>query len=109
MYDYKLTENFRSDCQDVRDRGKTDYERVKKLVDTMRLNPFHNSTVLKGKSFNAKRRRRVGDLRVIYAVCHECKQTGHDVRQQCEWCSPELDKTIIFFNVGDRDDIYQQY
>lgn len=109
MYDVRLSEDFVKDCADIRKRGRTDVERVRKALYSMKADPIRNSKFLSSSSdLRGKRSKRIGDIRMIYAVCHECHDNRHMTYNNCGIC-PEIKdlNTVIMFGVKDRKEVYE--
>jgi mRNA-degrading endonuclease RelE of RelBE toxin-antitoxin system len=49
---------------------------------------------------------RVGDYRLIYAYCQDCKKHKHQNHNMCYGCSTKADNALIFFDVIHRSNDY---
>jgi len=57
--------------------------------------------ILKGKY-----RIRVGDYRLIYAYCEDCKKHNYQIYNKCYECSTKSDDTLVLFDVIHRSNDY---
>lgn len=107
MYQVLLTDDFRDDCANVPKRGRTDYDRVKSAVYSMKSQPISGSKFLTG-NLKGKRSKRIGNIRMVFAVCHECHNNGHLMYNGCAICPEITDlNTVIMFAVKDRKEVYE--
>ena len=67
-------------------------------VEEMRNDPIRNSIEL-NYDLKGKRRVRIGDYRLIYAVCLDCRQKGYTKFNQCYDCKSHNDNSIVYFDV----------
>jgi len=67
-------------------------------IEDMKQDPYRNSIELIYE-LKGKRRVRIGDYRLIYAVCEECRKRGYIQFNQCYNCESKEDNSIIFFDI----------
>lgn len=101
-------EGFRRDLKRYAGLSK----QIKRRVDHILQNSYHNSELLTKKAVDlrGKRSARVTrNFRIIYTVCEECINRGFKKKgyNDCPDCSKtEPDNEMIFFLVGPREKIY---
>lgn len=56
-----------------------------------------------------KRKTRVGDYRIIFMICGECRsqQLERFMKTKCQFCDQVHDETVVFFAMGRRSTIYK--
>lgn len=74
-------------------------------IEEMRENPFRNSIEL-DYELKGKRRIKVGDYRLIYAVCSDCRKKGYEKINQCYDCKLKGEDAMVFFDVFHRSKGY---
>lgn len=77
-------------------------EKLKQFQD----NPEHFSTFLKGPLAGKRKVRVKKDLRVVLAICRECRQFGHRDKNNCADCCEHGDNDVIIFNIGTHKEVY---
>lgn len=80
-------------------------KRVEKAIPELSLDPYRKSESLKGE-LRGKRKMRVGDCRVIFSICEECRKLGYTRINRCIDCESQTDDTIKFFNIELRPRAY---
>ena len=106
VYEPRFTKQFEKIISSTK---KKDIERVRAAktgVDKILEHPELNDGPLKGP-LPGKRKLRVGDFRIVFAMCAECRQTGHTQANDCEFCNETDDRTIVFFDVDLRQKVYE--
>jgi mRNA-degrading endonuclease RelE of RelBE toxin-antitoxin system len=81
-------------------------ERVDKAVREIASNPYA-SELLK-IALKGKRNYRIGDYRVIFAVCEECRRENWVELNGCSDCKKHGRNDFILFDAGHRGSIYQE-
>ncbi|MBU1172736.1 MAG: hypothetical protein KKD44_24520 [Proteobacteria bacterium] len=81
---------------------------IKKRVDRVLKNPYHNTEFLGDVSgklnlIGCRSARIDRNFRIIFVICEECRNI-----QDCEFCFCEelQDKTVVFLTVGPHDKAY---
>lgn len=64
----------------------------------MRNDPLRNSIEL-GGDFKGKHRVRVGDYRLIYEPCDDCRKKGYEENNKCFGCDSMPSNAIVYFDV----------
>lgn len=72
--------------------------RIQRAVDEILDIPKRNSRFGKGQ-WRGKRERRVGDLRIMYSHCEECRQKGHTIYNNCPDCDSTPDDVGTFYTI----------
>ena len=49
--------------------------------------------------WRGKRKKRVGDDRITFVVCKQCRDLGHQGFNQCSDCDDTPDETVIFVSI----------
>lgn len=86
-------------------------KRIESVINRILENPksslSHHLKKERGIDLRGKRRRHVsGTYVIIYAVCDECIELGHQKLNQCSICNGTPKKRVIFFSIGHWDSIY---
>jgi len=98
------TENFEKRLGKI---DNVNQERIlKDIQNKLVVNPVHNTKFLQGSMFKGKRSFRVGDYRVIFTICGECKKLGHNRHNGCEGKN-HPDNQIILWDVEHRKEDYK--
>jgi len=81
-------------------------ELIRTKLNQFQENPQHFSTFLRG-SLRGKRKIKVrGDLRIILAICGECRELGQTKVNKCIDCDSHSDDDVILFNIGTHKEVY---
>jgi len=72
--------------------------RIKQAVDEILEMPQRNSKFAQHQ-WRGKRERRIGDLRIMYSYCKECRQNGHTTYNNCLDCEDTPDDTGTFYDI----------
>jgi mRNA-degrading endonuclease RelE of RelBE toxin-antitoxin system len=67
--------------------------------------PYRAKEFLKGE-FRGKRKYRRGRMRIIFAVCEECRRLNHRRFNQCADCDEMPNRAIKLFELGFRGAVY---
>ena len=107
MYDAFFSDDFVDHFKKLTKKDETLKERLQSRIEEMKTekprNPIEYVADLKGKW-----KMRVGDYRMIYAYCEDCKQKRHERLNQCLDCSAKNDNVIVFFDVLHRSKAYDE-
>ena len=106
MYEPRFTKQFEKIINSTK---KKDIERVRTAkagVDKILHHPELNDGPLRG-DLAGKRKLRLGNFRIVFAMCGECRQTEHIQANDCEFCDETNDRTIVFFDVDLRRKAYE--
>lgn len=101
------TEAFHQKMARFKRRNGEEAERIDKRILDLRIDPYHNTIVLHdpAKPF---RRVRVGDRRLFYQYCKDCRLRGVEEKTGCDDCEDTDDETIKLFDFDDRDNVYDK-
>jgi len=80
-------------------------KRIMNEVEEMKNDPYRNSIEL-DYDLKGKRRVKVGDYRLIYAVCEDCRKKGFTRFNQCYECKSHGDDSLIYFDLIHRSQGY---
>lgn len=78
----------------------------KAIVEILFVKPY--ATKILTENLKGKRSLRVGDYRVIIAICEECKRLNYVELNGCRGCKKHGRNDIIMFTCGHRDEVYEQ-
>jgi mRNA-degrading endonuclease RelE of RelBE toxin-antitoxin system len=85
---------------------------VQRLLDNaireILFNRPYSSKVLKGK-LKGKRSLRVGNYRIIFAICEECRKENYVQLIGCKDCKKHGRNDVIMFTCGPRSKVYEEY
>jgi mRNA-degrading endonuclease RelE of RelBE toxin-antitoxin system len=105
IYDALFSDDFRKECAYMRKKDRENHDRIRKAVLAIREEPYHNSAPLTA-GLLGKRKKYAGKMRIIYAVCEECRRLDHVSLNGCVGCDAIPDLNVIFFKVGLRKNVY---
>lgn len=92
-------------ARQLADLPRRESDRIsKKLVD-LESTPLRNTTLLY-PPFRGRRRFRVGDYRVIFTICEECRKDGFQEDVGCGGCPGTPDRTVTLRAVRIRGNAY---
>lgn len=77
----------------------------KAIQEVLFLRPYESKRLV-SPEFRGKRSLRKGDLRIIFAVCEECRALGEVHINNCENCNEHRTSDVIIFVCGHRKHIY---
>lgn len=105
MYVPFFSDDFKKHLEKLTKRDIVLKKRVADQIEEMKNDPFRNSIEL-DYELKGKRRIRVGDYRLIYAVCIDCRKKGYTKFNQCYECESKNDNAIVFFDIIHRSKGY---
>ena len=92
--------------KDLRKLGKTP---IRPLVEQgtkkLQVNPYHNTYHLEGP-FSYYRVLRIGDYRLYFAACQECRALGQQSLFGCTDCSEKKNNSVVQFRMRHRSIAY---
>jgi mRNA-degrading endonuclease RelE of RelBE toxin-antitoxin system len=100
-----FSDDFKKHLEKLTRRDNVLNKRIINQIEDMKNDPYRNSIEL-SYELKGKRRVKVGDYRLIYAVCSDCRKKGYVKFNQCYDCKSKDDNTIIFFDVFHRSKGY---
>lgn len=97
-YECIYSSTFDKNLRKLKKKEKVAYHAIKKAIDKLRADPYHNTKLLHG-DLKGKRNIYVGKggLRILFAVCEECRKTGCQGLNGCADCHNYPPNTIFFF------------
>lgn len=98
LYDAKYSTVFENQIHDLERKDKIRAKRIREEIEEIRADPFRRIDFGKGR-YRGKRKRRVGDDRLIFAVCKQCREAGHRAMNGCSMCDELKDETVFFFTI----------
>lgn len=105
MYVPFFSEDFKKHLEKLTKRDNILENRITNQIEDMKTDPFRNSIELTHE-LKGKRRVKVGDYRLVYAVCEECRKKGYENFNGCYDCESKPVNSIIFFDVFHRSKGY---
>ena len=106
VYEPRFTKQFEKTINSTKKKHNERVRAAKAGVDKILHHPELNDGPLRGP-LAGKRKLRLGNFRIIFAMCAECRQTGHVQANDCEFCNETDDRTIVFFDVDLRRKVYE--
>jgi mRNA-degrading endonuclease RelE of RelBE toxin-antitoxin system len=107
LYEANLSDDFKENFRKLTKKDGTLRDRLLAKIEEMKAekprNPIEYIADLKGKW-----KARVGDYRMPYAYCQDCRQKGYERLNQCFECKSKTDSSIVFFDVFHRSKGYDE-
>ncbi|MCJ7506159.1 hypothetical protein MUP05_06800 [Candidatus Bathyarchaeota archaeon] len=100
LYDAEYSTVFEKQIHNLERKDKIRAKNIRKEIEDIRADPFRKIDFGKGH-YRVKRKRRVGDDRIIFVVCKQCRQLGHTAINGCPKCSGIKDETVVFAEIID--------
>jgi mRNA-degrading endonuclease RelE of RelBE toxin-antitoxin system len=103
-YEPRATDYFQKDFASL---AQLDIKkRISDAVVELTKNPYHNTKGLTG-DLAGQRSYRKGDIRILFAICEECRKLNHQNKNACIDCDEIKDKAIKLFTVDYRGRVYE--
>jgi hypothetical protein len=80
--------------------NKVRKKRINQKVDEILASPHRNIRFGAGR-WRGKREERIGDDRIFFAICEQCRKEKHQIYNNCYNCKNKLGNTIRFFEIVD--------
>jgi hypothetical protein len=99
-YLFQATELFEARLSRIRGNNPGGYERIKKVIDRILVNPdiadgqMHGAHRGKFKKYVGRR-----EYRLIYYYCELCRKANRRLEKGCKNCEAMPDRSVIFFDV----------
>lgn len=106
MYDVRLTRACLKRLKKIYSKSKAAQHLVEKRLDDLRNDPYAGSYFLVGATLKGKRALHAGKLRIVFAICEECRELEHTRFNDCYDCDEIPDNTIVVFTVDSHDRAY---
>lgn len=97
-YNKDFTEKFERQLKKLRDKIRI--KRINEKVLEILGAPYRNIDFGSGH-WRGKRKERVGDDRIFFAICEQCRRERHQRYNNCESCDTKPDNSIRFFEIVD--------
>ncbi len=105
MYDAYFSDDFRKHFQKLTKKDNQLRNRLKSRIEEMKTekprNPKEYIADLKGKW-----KMKVGDYRMLYAYCEDCRVKNYERFNQCLDCEAKEDNAVVYFDVIHRSQGY---
>jgi mRNA-degrading endonuclease RelE of RelBE toxin-antitoxin system len=105
LYVPYFTDDFDKHFKKLTKKDNSLRHRILAKIDEMKKelprNPIEYIGDLKGKW-----KMRVGDYRLLYAYCKDCRAKGYERLNECLECKSKDDTSIVYFDVIHRSDGY---
>lgn len=99
VYDAFFTHDFDKHFKKFAKRDPILEKRVREKIKEMQnSDPLRNSIELQG-DFKGKRRVRIGEHRLIYEACCDCRGKGYEKFNRCVECKSRTDDSIVYFDI----------
>jgi len=98
LYVAYFSDDFKKHLNKLTKRDTLLKKRILEKIEEMKNNPLRNSTELSG-DFKGKHRIRVGDYRLIYAPCDDCRKKNYEKFNNCFGCDSRQSNSIVYFDV----------
>jgi len=79
-------------------RDKLRITRIKQKTDEIIIQPYRNIEFGAG-AYRGKRKDRIGEDRIIFTVCKQCRIEGHIKYNNCDNCNLIPDETVRFWEI----------
>ncbi len=81
--------------------------RIQQYIDeSLIFDPYHNTELLQGKQLKGRRRARIGNHRITFVICEECRKNQWREIFQCSDCKDKPNRFIRLIQVGHRGNVY---
>lgn len=105
MFEVRTTKRFNRKARKFKKNAEAK-RKINESVEILKTNPYHNSMSLQG-NYKGKRKNRKGDLRIVFAICEECRELGYTDINRCLDCDKHSDQTLMLFDVDSRPRAYR--
>ncbi len=105
MYDAYFSDDFEKHFRKLTKRDGNLRNRLLSKIEEMKTEPPIRSIEYIG-DLKGKWKMRVGDYRLLYAYCEDCKAKHYEKFNQCLDCETKDNDSIVYFDVIHREDGY---
>mgnify|MGYP001036731255 CR=1 FL=1 len=95
-YIKRFLPTFNKQLRKLRDNIRI--KRIQKKVDEIVTEPYRNIKFGAGR-YRGKREERVGDDRIFFAICEQCRKEGHQIYNLCGDCDTTPNNMITFIEI----------
>lgn len=106
MFTSFFTDKFREQLKKLTKKDENLKQRLLKQIKEMEISQPYSQESLTG-DFLGKWKMRVGNYRLLYVYCIDCKKHKHQSRNDCFNCGEKGDDALIFFEVFHRSNDYK--
>lgn len=106
MFEPLVTEYFMDKTDKFRNNNEIK-RKINRSVKILSENPYGNSESL-GGNHKGKRKHVRGNLRLIFAICKECRTNKYTDVFNCLDCAKTPDESLMFFDVDYRGQVYKK-
>jgi mRNA-degrading endonuclease RelE of RelBE toxin-antitoxin system len=106
LYEAHFSDDFNEHFKKLTKKDAVLKERLRKRIKEMKIAKPNNLEYL--FDLKGKWKERVGDYRMPYAYCEDCRQKGYERLNQCTNCGSINPDSVVFFDVFHRDKGYEE-
>jgi len=89
---------FQDQLQELKQKDRVRAKRIQNAVEEILGHPYQNMDFGKGR-WRGKRKYYVGNDRIMFVVCGQCRKLGHKRFNQCSDCASTKDETVLFVSI----------
>lgn len=97
-YEDQYTPLFEKQLKKLKKRSPVRAKRIEDAIQEILNGPYQDIDFGKG-SWRGKRKKQVGNDRITFVVCKQCRDLRHQVFNQCRDCDSTPDETVIFVSI----------
>ena len=97
-YKDKYAPLFEKQLKKLKKKSPERAKRIEGKIQEILKFPYQNIDFGKGL-WRGKRKERVGDDRITFVVCKQCRKLGHQMFNRCGDCDDTPDETVIFASI----------
>lgn len=102
----RATDAFRDDIHKL---DNVIRKRIDKVISEVLFENPYNSKRVSAREHKGKRIVRVGDYRLVFAICEECRRFGFNALIKCKDCKKHGSNNVILFSVSHRSISYRGF
>jgi mRNA-degrading endonuclease RelE of RelBE toxin-antitoxin system len=106
LYEAHFSDDFNEHFKKLTKKDAALRERLKKRIGEMKIDKPRNLEYL--HDLKGKWKEHIGDYRMPYAYCEDCKQKGYERLNQCLDCGSKNSNSLVFFDVFHRSKGYDE-
>ncbi len=108
MYEIRVTEECGKRLMKIFKENRSTKRMIENRFEDLKNDPYAGSYHLEGGGFRGKRSLHTGKIRIIFAICEECRKLNHTSFNGCYDCESISDHTIIIFMVDFHEKAYSR-
>jgi mRNA-degrading endonuclease RelE of RelBE toxin-antitoxin system len=101
-----FSDDFKKHFEKLTKKDVSLKNRLRECIDEMAVKKPYSQIGYSG-DLNGKWKMRVGDYRLIYVYCEDCRRCCHQVFNDCYRCCDRSGDVLIFFDVIHRSNDYK--